>query len=267
MGKGNGKEGFIPWSLLTFLGENECFYFVVLTLTGCLTRKKKKHIILDCGYGRNPEPLMSLSEFLWASLGKIHPYNPTNFYSNLWNDNPVVYNAVFGCLFCSLPYLAKGWTGLASAKMKQCKCWVLFKCWGWKDEWDVGLFLEADGPCAQKDTVRLSAMELTEGAEKERFTFTDTAKTLGTSLRLEKWECFPKEQIWGRAFYTLGTAWAKAWELSPPCLAQKSEVLSYSVTDSQKLRGGIWASARGQSRAEVMRGDAGREWPSGASLV
>lgn len=83
MGKGNGKEGFIPWSLLTFLGENECFYFVVLTLTGCLTRKKKKHIILDCGYGRNPEPLMSLSEFLWASLGKIHPYNPTNFYSNL----------------------------------------------------------------------------------------------------------------------------------------------------------------------------------------
>lgn len=49
-------------------------------------------------------------------------------------------------------------------------------------------------------------MELTEGAEKERFTFTDAAKTLGTALRLEKWECFPKEQIWGRAFYTLGTA-------------------------------------------------------------
>lgn len=70
----------------------------------------------------------------------------------------------------------------------------------------MGLFLEADGPCVQKDTVRLSAMELTEGAEKERFTFTDAAKTLGTALRLEKWECFPKEQIWGRAFYTLGTA-------------------------------------------------------------
>ena len=128
--------------------------------------------------------------------------------------------------------------------MKQCKCW------GWKDEWDVGLFLEADGPCVQKDTVRLSAMELTEGAEKERFTFTDAAKTLGTALRLEKWECFPKEQIWGRAFYTLGTAWAKAWELPPPCPAQNSEVLSYSVTDSQTCVGafGQVQEARAEQR-------------------
>lgn len=46
VGKGNGKEGFIPWSLLIFLGEKESFYFVVLSLIGCLTGKKKKHTSL-----------------------------------------------------------------------------------------------------------------------------------------------------------------------------------------------------------------------------
>ena len=32
--------------LLTFLGEKESFYFVVLSLIGCLTGKKKKHTSL-----------------------------------------------------------------------------------------------------------------------------------------------------------------------------------------------------------------------------
>lgn len=41
------------------------------------------------------------------------------------------------------------------------------------------------------------------------------AKIIGIALRLEKWECFPKVQIWGKAFYTLGTAWAKRHENCP----------------------------------------------------
>lgn len=58
-GKREWEGRFYSLELVDLLRRKSEFLFCCAQF-GCLTRKKKKHIILDCDYGRNPEPLMSL---------------------------------------------------------------------------------------------------------------------------------------------------------------------------------------------------------------
>lgn len=71
----------------------------------------------------------------------------------------------------------------------------------------MDLFLKVYGLTDIKVLLRLSSVQLIKGTGKKTWLiFTNKAKIIGTVLRLEKWECFLKGQIWGRTFCALGTA-------------------------------------------------------------